>query len=53
MRAEFLATQLNKSDIACVVQDWSAGLYEGSTRVSSLACLVQDIPILGKMDNLN
>ena len=48
MRAGFFPTQLNMSDIACVIHDLSVGLYEGSTRLSSRACLEQDIPILDK-----
>ena len=46
MRAGSFATQLNKSDIACKVQDLSVGMYEGATRLSSLVCLEQGIPIL-------
>jgi len=45
MRAGSFATQLNKSDIACKVQDLSVGMYEGATRLSSLVCLEQGIPI--------
>ena len=49
MRAGSFATQLNKSDIACKVHDWSVGIvYKGATRLSSLAYLEQGIPILDK-----
>ena len=48
MRAGSFATQLNKSDTACKVQGWSVGMYEGVTRLSSLARLEQGIPILDK-----
>ena len=46
MRDGSLATQLNKSDIACKLQDWSAGLYDGAERLSSLVNSWQDIPAL-------
>ena len=48
MRVGSLPTQLYNKDIDCVVHVWSAGLYEGSTRLSALACLEQDIPNLEK-----
>ena len=49
MRSASLDTQLYNNDVACNVQDWSAGVYEGAQRFSSLDCFSQDTSNLQRL----